>query len=63
MVRTTSNRMRLLLSPSTCRFQAGLKISGINAEVLPGQWEFQIGPAGPTEVGDHVMVARWLLNR
>ena len=24
--------------------QAGIKISGINAEVAPGQWEFQIGP-------------------
>jgi len=23
---------------------AGIKISGINAEVAPGQWEFQIGP-------------------
>jgi glutamine synthetase len=29
--------------------QAGLKLSGINAEVMPGQWEFQIGPAGPLE--------------
>lgn len=43
--------------------QAGLKISGINAEVMPGQWEFQIGPAGPLETGDHVMIARWLLHR
>ena len=42
---------------------AGLKISGINAEVMPGQWEFQIGPAGVTEVGDHLNVARWLLQR
>ena len=42
---------------------AGLKISGINAEVMPGQWEFQIGPAGPTEVGDHMTVARYLLCR
>ncbi len=29
--------------------KAGLKISGINAEVMPGQWEFQIGPAGIAE--------------
>lgn len=43
--------------------EAGLKISGINAEVMPGQWEFQIGPAGPLEVGDHLWVARWLLYR
>ena len=42
---------------------AGLKISGTNAEVMPGQWEFQIGPAGVTEVGDHLYVARWLLQR
>jgi len=42
---------------------AGLKISGTNPEVMPGQWEFQIGPAGVTEVGDHLYVARWLLHR
>lgn len=43
--------------------KCGLTISGINAEVMPGQWEFQIGPAGPLEMPDHVMVARWLLHR
>jgi glutamine synthetase len=42
---------------------AGLKLSGINAEVMPGQWEFQIGPAGALEVGDHLWLARWLLHR
>ena len=42
---------------------AGLKISGTNPEVMPGQWEFQIGPAGVTEVGDHMYIARWLLHR
>jgi len=42
---------------------AGLRISGINAEVMPGQWEFQIGPAGPLEVGDHLWLARYLLYR
>ncbi len=26
---------------------AGLGISGINAEVMPGQWEFQVGPLAP----------------
>lgn len=43
--------------------QAGLLISGINAEVMPGQWEFQIGPVGAPDVGDEVMIARWLLHR
>lgn len=41
----------------------GLGLSGINAEVMPGQWEFQIGPLGPLEVSDHLIVARWLLCR
>ena len=42
---------------------AGLSISGTNPEVMPGQWEFQIGPLGPTAVGDQLHVARWLLHR
>ena len=42
---------------------AGLKISGINSEVMPGQWEFQIGPAGLVEAGDHLIIARWMLAR
>ena len=43
--------------------EAGLEISGINAEVMPGQWEFQIGPLGPLEVADQIWIARWLLYR
>jgi glutamine synthetase len=43
--------------------KAGLKLAGINAEVMPAQWEFQIGPAGPLEAADHLWVARWLLYR
>ena len=42
---------------------ANLKISGINAEVMPGQWEFQIGPSSGVESSDHLTVARWLLHR
>ena len=42
---------------------AGLEISGINAEVMPGQWEFQVGPVGPLAVSDQLWVARWLLYR
>ena len=42
---------------------AGLSICGTNAEVMPGQWEFQIGPVGPLDVGDQLYVARWLLHR
>ena len=42
---------------------AGIKISGINAEVEPGQWEFQIGPCIGIEEGDHLWVARYILQR
>jgi glutamine synthetase len=42
---------------------AGLHISGINAEVMPGQWEFQVGPVAPPQVADELWLARWLLYR
>ena len=42
---------------------AGLLISGTNAEVMPGQWEFQIGPGDALTASDHLYVARWLLHR
>ncbi len=42
---------------------AGLLISGTNAEVMMGQWEFQIGPLSPLEVSDQIWLARWLLYR
>lgn len=50
--------------------KAGLLIYGINAEVMPGQWEFQVGfrpgidvKTDPLEVADHLWLARWLLYR
>ncbi|RYG48733.1 glutamine synthetase [archaeon] len=42
---------------------AGLKIAGINAEVLPGQWEYQIGPCEGIESGDQCWMARYILQR
>lgn len=50
--------------------QAGILYYGMNAEVMPGQWEFQIGyrgnkqeDAGPLNVSDHTWLGRWLLYR
>ncbi len=43
--------------------EAGLMISGTNGEVMPGQWEFQIGPIGAPAAADHLWVGRWLLAR
>ena len=42
---------------------SGIKIAGINAEVMAGQWEFQIGPCTGIEEGDHLWMARYLLDR
>jgi glutamine synthetase len=42
---------------------AGIEITGTNAEVMIGQWEFQVGPLNPVAVGDHLWMARWLLYR
>lgn len=48
----------------------GLLFYGINAEVMPGQWEFQIGyrgddgeDTGVLTAADHTWIARWILYR
>ena len=43
--------------------EAGLNITGINAEVLLGQWEFQVLGQDPYSAGDDLWVARYLLHR
>lgn len=49
---------------------AGVMIYGTNAEVMPAQWEYQVGYRGiedesadPVNVSDHAWIARWLLFR
>lgn len=49
---------------------AGLPIYGTNSEVMPGQWEFQLGYRGfdneqysALDYADHLWLARWLLKR
>lgn len=43
--------------------RAGIRVSGLNAEVLPGQWEFQIGPCTGIDAADQLWMARYLLLR
>ena len=50
--------------------EAELAIYGVNAEVMPGQWEFQIGYRGfknetldVVTLCDHLVLARYLLSR
>ena len=42
---------------------AGLKISGINAEVMVGQWEYQIGPVDAVNGSDQLVMSRYILER
>merc|ERR1712019_176360 len=46
-----------------CCLYAGLKISGTNAEVMPAQWEYQIGPAEGISAGDQLTISRFILER
>ena len=50
--------------------KAGLFYYGLNAEVMPGQWEFQVGYRGAKNehtdaltICDHTWLARWLIQR
>jgi len=42
---------------------AGLAISGINGEVMPSQWEYQIGPCEGIDAADQLWISRYLLYR
>jgi len=43
--------------------EAGVKIAGSNAEVMPGQWEYQVGPCRGIEMGDHLTISRYIMRR
>lgn len=42
---------------------AGVNISGVNGEVLPSQWEYQVGPCEGISMGDHLWMSRYLMYR
>mmetsp|Transcript_63292 Transcript_63292/g.100660 ORF Transcript_63292/g.100660 Transcript_63292/m.100660 type:complete len:382 (+) Transcript_63292:140-1285(+) len=42
---------------------AGLEVSGTNAEVMPGQWEYQIGPVIGIDAADQLWIARFIMQR
>jgi len=42
---------------------AGINISGTNAEVMAGQWEYQVGPCVGIDSGDQLWISRFLLER
>jgi len=42
---------------------AGIAISGTNAEVMPAQWEYQVGPCTGIDLADELWMSRFLLHR
>ena len=42
---------------------AGVHISGINGDVMPGQWEYQVGPCTGIDAPDQLIISRYLLIR
>jgi len=42
---------------------AGVEIAGTNAEVMPGQWEYQVGPCEGIKSGDDMWISRYLMIR
>ncbi|MBF0198147.1 MAG: glutamine synthetase beta-grasp domain-containing protein [Planctomycetes bacterium] len=43
--------------------EAGLNIEGINAEVMKGQWEYQIFAKGAKEAGDQTWIGRYICEK
>ena len=46
-----------------CCLFAGIEISGINGEVMPGQWEYQVGPCKGIDEGDQLWMSRYIMFR
>jgi len=46
-----------------CMLYSGITVAGTNAEVMPAQWEFQVGPCEGIKMGDELWMARFLLHR
>ena len=45
-----------------CLF-AGINVSGVNSEVMPSQWEYQVGPCTGIDAGDQLWMSRYILLR
>jgi len=43
--------------------EAGLNVSGTNAEVLCGQWEIQVGPVKGIDMADQLWMCRYIMHR
>lgn len=51
------------VAPATLRPAAPRRAAPPCRAVMPGQWEFQVGPCVGIDAGDHMWMARYLLDR
>ncbi|KAJ8737549.1 hypothetical protein PYW08_000144 [Mythimna loreyi] len=45
-----------------CCLYAGIPLHGVNAEIGPSQWEYQVGPSVGLDAGDDVWMARFIMD-
>ena len=56
-------KMRQLVHEhAMCCITAGIPLCGTNAEVMLGQWEYQVGPQSALKICDSLWVARYMLE-
>ncbi|XP_063712262.1 glutamine synthetase-like [Symsagittifera roscoffensis] len=60
---TKVNGRQIVESHLSACLYAGVKICGTNAEVMPSQWEYQVGPCVGIEMGDHLWMARFIMDQ
>ena len=53
----------IVIEHTNACIEADISIVGTNAEVMLGQWEYQIGAGGSIHMSDDLWVARWLMER
>lgn len=61
--RSTYKETELMNSFFKLALSVGISMSGINQEVAPAQWEYQIGPLSPIECADQMYFAKYILFR
>lgn len=50
-------------NPHRACLYSGIRICGTNAEVMPAQWEYQVGPSEGIDMGDELWMSRYILHR
>ena len=61
MNRSTYTERTIMNQLFDTALRVGLRMSGINQEVAPAQWEYQIGPVPGIQAADQMIFAKYIL--